>query len=116
MHCSIWQKSCKPAKAAEGQRVACHKAYNALFTLSGYLEAAAQEDFEAQLKKGNIAHDEAHRIANKMKAAMGKAASKALVYLKKSDTWKFFKSVRRLDPLQIGCLSENRSVCKCAWT
>ncbi|XP_029838776.2 uncharacterized protein LOC115322563 [Ixodes scapularis] len=96
-------------KAAEGQRVACHKAYNALFTLWGYLEAAAQEDFETQLKKENIAHDEAHRIANKMKAAMSKAASKALVYLEKSDTWKFFKSVRCLDPLQIGCLSEKRS-------
>lgn len=96
-------------KAAEGQRVACHKAYTALFTLWGYLEAAAQEDFETQLKEEDIAYDEAYQIANKMKAAMSKAASKALVYLEKSDTWKFFKSVRCLDPLQIGCLSEKRS-------
>lgn len=40
---------------------------------------------------------------------MSKAASKALVYLENSDTWKFFKSVRCLDPQQVGCLSEKRS-------
>lgn len=96
-------------KAAEGQRVACHKAYNALFALWGYFEAGAQENFEAQLKKENIARDEARQIANKMKGAMSKAASKALAYLENSDTWKFFKSVRCLDPLQVGCLPEKRS-------
>lgn len=79
-------------KAAEGQRVACHKAYNALFTLWGYLEAAAKEDFAAQLKREDVA--QAHHIAIKMKAAMTKAANKALVYLEKSNTWKFFKDIR----------------------
>ncbi|XP_037523625.2 uncharacterized protein LOC119400687 [Rhipicephalus sanguineus] len=96
-------------KTAEGQRVACHKAYNALFTLWGYLEAAAKEDFAAQLKREDVAHDEAHQIGNKMTAAMTKAANKALIYLEKSDTWKFFKDVRCLDPLQVGCLSKKRS-------
>ncbi|KAH6943465.1 hypothetical protein HPB50_021697 [Hyalomma asiaticum] len=44
-----------------------------------------------------------------MKAAMTKAANKALVYLEKSNTWKFFKDIRSLDPLQVGCLSKKRS-------
>ncbi|KAL1428208.1 hypothetical protein MTO96_002612 [Rhipicephalus appendiculatus] len=44
-----------------------------------------------------------------MKAAMTKAANKALVYLEKSNTWQFFKDVRSLDPLQVGCLSKKRT-------
>lgn len=69
-------------KVAEGQRVACHKAYNALFAHWEYLEAAPQEDIETRLKKENTAHDVAHRIANKMNTAMSKAAaSKAPMYL-----------------------------------
>ncbi|KAH7969858.1 hypothetical protein HPB52_022379 [Rhipicephalus sanguineus] len=45
----------------------------------------------------------------KMTAATTKAANKALVYLEKSNTWKFFKDVRCSDPLQVGCLSKKRS-------
>lgn len=72
------------------------------------MEAAAQENFETELPKQNIAHYEARRIANKIKAAMSKAASKALEYLEKSDPSKF-ESVRYLNLLQTGRLSKKRS-------
>ncbi|KAH8031236.1 hypothetical protein HPB51_014072 [Rhipicephalus microplus] len=96
-------------KAAERQRVACHKAYNALFTLWGYLEAASKEDFATQPKRENVAHNVANQIESKMKAAMTKATNKAQVYLEKSNTWQFFKDVRCLDPLQVWCLPQKRT-------
>ncbi|KAH8031759.1 hypothetical protein HPB51_020830 [Rhipicephalus microplus] len=96
-------------KATEGQRVACHKSYIGLFTLWGYLEAASKEDFATQLKRENVAHNEANQIESKMKAAMTKAANKAQVYLEKSNTSQFFKDVRCLDPLQVWCLPQKRT-------
>nr|XP_037275711.1 uncharacterized protein LOC119168410 [Rhipicephalus microplus] len=99
-------------KAAEGERVAFHKAYNALFTLWGFLEAASKEDLATQLKRENVARNEANQIESKMKAAMTKAANKAQVYLEKSNTWQFFKYVRCLDPLQVWCLPQMRTELK----
>ncbi|XP_064467665.1 uncharacterized protein LOC135378539 [Ornithodoros turicata] len=95
-------------EAPEGQRVACHKAYDALFTLWGYLKAAAQEDFERLLLREDVSKREASEISRKLKTGMGKAAEKAEAYLEKSKPWKFFKSIRCLDPLQIKFLSQNR--------
>lgn len=102
------KKAVSLLRAAEDEQVDCHKAYNALLSLWGYFEEAAEEDFKALMKKENVVEEEARRIANKIKAGMKTAAQKALTSLEKSETWKFFRSVGRLDPPQVRYLSEKR--------
>ncbi|XP_064483592.1 uncharacterized protein LOC135396511 [Ornithodoros turicata] len=92
-------------KAAEGQEVAAHKVYNALFALWGYLKAASLEDYGTLMRQEGVQDDEAAYVGEQIRSGMCQAARKAQELLEKSETWKFFKSMRALDPLQLKSMS-----------
>lgn len=83
-------------KAEEGQEVAPHKAYNALFTLWRYLKAASLENLEALMKKENVPNCE---------ATPTRTAEETQQCLDASDSWKLLKNMRALDLLQLKMLS-----------